>query len=54
MLKKNISIIPVFSICGKEENQSGSMVSRRKIHRKVTEDFINGGIIMVMKSIFVN
>lgn len=54
MLNKNISIIPVFNICGKEENQSGSILSRSKICRKVTADFINGGIMMIIKEIFVN
>lgn len=54
MLNKNISIIPVFNICGKEENQSSSIVSRSQIHRKVTADFISGGIMMVVKGISIN
>lgn len=51
--KEDNNII-LFNICGKEENQSGSILSRSKVSRKVTSDFVHGGIMMVVKGIFAN
>lgn len=49
MLHKNIIMIGMLEICGREENQSGSTVARSKIHSKDKVSLLSEGITVVLK-----